>query len=68
MVRHPSGYVGPGFCVRDLVVWGFTAGILARLFAFVGWELPWDQRRHIDLPHHLVQSSLRDLDRGVDEE
>ena len=27
-VRHPSGYVGPGFEVDGLLVWGFTAGLL----------------------------------------
>ncbi len=65
MVRHPSGFVGPGFLARDLVVWGFTAGILARLFAIVGWELPWDETRHVDLPDRLLASSMRDLERGV---
>ena len=42
-VRHPSGFMGPGFAVRDLLVWGFTAGLLSRLFALVGWEQPWDE-------------------------
>ena len=41
-VRHPSGFVGPAFDVRGLLVWGFTAGLLSRLFALVGWERPWD--------------------------
>ncbi len=27
-LRHPSGYVGPAFCVADMEVWGFTAGLL----------------------------------------
>lgn len=63
MVRHPSGYTGPAFHVRDLVVWGFTAGILARLFAIVGWEAAWDESRHVDLPAHMVASSLRDIRR-----
>jgi 8-oxo-dGTP pyrophosphatase MutT (NUDIX family) len=41
-VSHPSGFVGPAFVVRDLIVWGFTAGLLSRLFALCGWEIPWD--------------------------
>jgi 8-oxo-dGTP pyrophosphatase MutT (NUDIX family) len=41
-VSHPSGFVGPAFVVRDLLVWGFTAGLLSRLFALCGWEIPWD--------------------------
>ena len=39
-VRHPSGWVGPGFLVgpdHDLVLWGFTAGIISRLLDFLGW-------------------------------
>lgn len=49
-VRHPSGFTGPAFDVRGLLVWGFTAGLLARLFALVGWERPWDEERMRDLP------------------
>ena len=40
-VRHPSGWLGPGFLIgpdRDVILWGFTAGIIARLFDFVGWS------------------------------
>ncbi len=61
LIRHPSGYVGPGFLVRDLVVWGFTAGVLSRLFAIVGWDQPWDESRIIELPPALAKSSMRDL-------
>jgi hypothetical protein len=50
-VRHPSGYVGPAFDVRGLLVWGFTAGLLSRLFALVGWEIPWDVDDVRDLGH-----------------
>ena len=41
-VTHPSGWIGPAFEVRDLLVWGFTAGLLDRLLALGGWERPWD--------------------------
>lgn len=50
-VRHPSGFVGPAFAVRGLVVWGFTAGLLSRLFALVGWEQPWDEDDVRELGH-----------------
>ncbi|MEI8081549.1 MAG: CoA pyrophosphatase [Actinomycetes bacterium] len=40
-VSHPSGYVGPGFEVGGMLVWGFTAMILDRLFVMAGWERPW---------------------------
>jgi len=48
-VRHPSGFLGPGFVVRDLVVWGFTAGLIARIIAISGWERPWDAERVVDV-------------------
>lgn len=52
-VRHPSGYVGPAFDVRGLLVWGFTAGLLSRLFALCGWERPWDP----SVTRHLPETS-----------
>jgi len=62
-MRHPSGHQGPAFVVRDLLVWGFTAGLLSRIFTIVGWERSWDSSRCVDLPQEIVESSLRDLDR-----
>jgi 8-oxo-dGTP pyrophosphatase MutT (NUDIX family) len=59
-VRHPSGYIGPAFLVDGLMVWGFTAGVLSRLFAFVGWERPWNPRVEVDLPTGLAAGSLAD--------
>lgn len=49
-VRHRAGYQGPAFEVDGMLVWGFTAGVLAGLLAVSGWELDWD--------HH----DIRDLD------
>jgi 8-oxo-dGTP pyrophosphatase MutT (NUDIX family) len=48
-VRHPSGYVGAAFAVRGMVVWGFTAGLLDRLFRLAGWERAWDHDRVAEL-------------------
>ncbi len=42
-VRHPSGFTGPGFAVGPILVWGFTAGILDRLFERAGLTQPWDR-------------------------
>ena len=50
IVRHPSGYWGPGFAVDGLFVWGFTAGLLDRLLRFAGWEQPWDREVVRPLP------------------
>lgn len=42
-VVHPSGWRGPAFSVEsDMPLWGFTAGVVSRLFAQVGWEREWD--------------------------
>jgi 8-oxo-dGTP pyrophosphatase MutT (NUDIX family) len=49
-VRHSSGFVGPAFDVRGLLVWGFTAGLLSRMFALAGWERPWDASVVRELP------------------
>lgn len=57
-VRHPSGWVGPGFLIgeqREVILWGFTAGIISRLFDHLGWTQDWDQARTRDLPPHMLQ-------------
>lgn len=54
-VRHPSGYVGPAFEVADMVVWGFTGGLIEVLLDLGGWTQPWDRHRYIDLPELGIQ-------------
>jgi 8-oxo-dGTP pyrophosphatase MutT (NUDIX family) len=49
-VRHSSGYVGPAFRVADMLVWGFTAGVLDRLLTLAGWDVDWDRDRVEPLP------------------
>lgn len=41
-VSHPSGYIGAGFEVDGMLVWGFTGLLLDRLFALADWEQPWE--------------------------
>ena len=62
LVAHPSGYIGPGFAARGLFVWGFTAGILDRVFALAGWERPWPHDRIEPIPE------LPPLQGGLDDE
>ena len=57
-VRHPSGYVGPGFLVDGLFVWGATAQMLDRVLTTAGLERPWDTGRFEPLP--AVQVALRE--------
>lgn len=53
-VTHPSGFTGPGFSVRGLFVWGFTAGLLDRVLDFGGWTRPWDTSLTRPLPPNLL--------------
>ncbi len=50
-VTHPSGWVGPAFEVgAEVPLWGFTAGVVSRLFEVVGWDEPWDPDVRRPLP------------------
>lgn len=48
-VRHPSGYVGPGFRVNGMLVWGFTGGLIDVILDHSGLAQPWDASVMVDL-------------------
>ncbi len=57
-VRHPRGFVGPGFLIgddKDVILWGFTAGIVARLFDHLGWTVDVPDAPLRDLPDYMLQ-------------
>lgn len=57
-VTHPIGYSSPGFLVgpeHSLLLWGFTAGILNKLFDYVGMTQPWDESRTMQLPDRMLR-------------
>jgi len=58
-IRHPSGWIGPAFRVADMLVWGFTAGVLDRLLDLGGWTRPWDESVVEDLPDDVLALALR---------
>ncbi|HET7529604.1 MAG TPA: CoA pyrophosphatase [Mycobacteriales bacterium] len=58
-ISHPSGRMGPAFEVADMLVWGFTAGVLDRLLALAGWEQPWDRDRVAELPAETLRLAMR---------
>ena len=58
-VTHPSGWVGPAFEVGDLLIWGFTAGLVDKLLALGGWERPWDTERSRPLDPETLAMALR---------
>ncbi|GAA1610242.1 NUDIX hydrolase [Catellatospora bangladeshensis] len=49
-VRHSSGWIGPAFHSRGMLVWGFTAGVLSTLLELGGWARPWNTDRIEALP------------------
>lgn len=56
-VTHPRGYRAPGFLIgpdHAVLLWGFTAGIITRLFDFVGWTEPWDPSREVTVPERML--------------
>ncbi len=56
-VTHPMGYSSPGFMIgegKDLVLWGFTAGLVNKLFDHVGWTRPWDASVERPLPDYML--------------
>jgi 8-oxo-dGTP pyrophosphatase MutT (NUDIX family) len=58
-INHPSGWIGPAFAVRDLLVWGFTAGLVDRLLALGGFERPWDSTDIRELPTDALRLARR---------
>jgi len=49
-LQHRSGYRGPAFVVDELLVWGFTAGVLDAVLRLGGWERHWEPAEVIDYP------------------
>lgn len=58
-LAHPSGYSGPAFRVRGMLVWGFTAMVLDGVLRAGGFELPWDKTRVEDLPPDVLDLAAR---------
>ncbi len=61
-VRAPSGWVSPAYLIgpaRDVILWGFTAGVLTRLFDYLGWAAPWEDYEVRDLPAYMLQGGPR---------
>jgi len=54
-LRHPLGFVGPAFCVADMEVWGFTAGLLDAILEASGLARPWDTNDVRPLPESAIR-------------
>lgn len=56
-VTHPGGYSSPGFLIgddKDVLLWGFTAGVITKLFDFVGLTQEWDTSVTRELPSYML--------------
>lgn len=56
-VTHPAGYSSPGFLIgaeKDVLLWGFTAGLVNKLFDFVGLTRDWDVSVTRELPGYML--------------
>jgi 8-oxo-dGTP pyrophosphatase MutT (NUDIX family) len=62
-VTHASGLLGPAFEVKGMVVWGFTAGLLAGLLTLAGWEEPWDKDRLRELDPETLRLAMKTWER-----
>lgn len=49
-VMTRSGFLGPAFLVRNMVVWGFTGGVLSQLLDLAGLSREWDESKIVDVP------------------
>lgn len=56
-VRQSAGWQGPAFNIGDLVLWGFTAGVLAAATQLAEWDLDWDLDNVRDLEETLTASA-----------
>jgi 8-oxo-dGTP pyrophosphatase MutT (NUDIX family) len=54
-LRHPTGFVGPAFCVADMEVWGFTAALLDAILDAAGLARPWDTTDVRPLPATAIR-------------
>lgn len=62
-VRVPGrDWTGPGYLIgqrRDVILWGFTAGVISRFFEHIGWAEPWADAPVMDIPAYMLQGDRR---------
>jgi 8-oxo-dGTP pyrophosphatase MutT (NUDIX family) len=64
-VTHVSGLIGPAFDAGGLMVWGFTAGLIAGILTLAGWERDWDAGRLRELDPETLRLALKTWERPV---
>ena len=57
-VSHPSGYRGPAWDLGDdLLLWGFTGGIVNKILELAGFAREWDNDHLVPLPERFMRRS-----------
>lgn len=64
-ITHVSGLIGPAFDAGGLMVWGFTAGLIAGILTLAGWEQDWDKNRLRELEPETLRLALKTWERPV---
>jgi 8-oxo-dGTP pyrophosphatase MutT (NUDIX family) len=49
--RMPGFLIGPG---KDVILWGFTGGIVERFFGYLGWLEPYPDAPVVELPGYML--------------
>jgi 8-oxo-dGTP pyrophosphatase MutT (NUDIX family) len=62
-ITHTSGLIGPAFDAGGLMVWGFTAGLIAGILTLAGWEREWDASRLRELDAETLRLALKTWER-----
>jgi 8-oxo-dGTP pyrophosphatase MutT (NUDIX family) len=56
------GFVMPGFLIgenHDVILWGFTGGVIYRYFAYMGWLTDVDDAPFVELPDYMLNGGGR---------
>jgi 8-oxo-dGTP pyrophosphatase MutT (NUDIX family) len=56
------GFVMPGFLIgddHDVILWGFTGGVIHRYFAYMGWLTDVDDPPFVELPDYMLNGENR---------
>jgi 8-oxo-dGTP pyrophosphatase MutT (NUDIX family) len=71
IVRSPRhGWTTPGFLIgpdKDVILWGFTAGVVQRFLSFVGWIEEMPDAPEVELPAYMLAGRERAAGRDVPE-
>jgi 8-oxo-dGTP pyrophosphatase MutT (NUDIX family) len=57
-----TGWRMPGFLIgpdKDVILWGFTGGIVERFFGYLGWLEPYPDAPVVELPDYMLRGAER---------